>query len=133
MIKIGKSIIKKSLEIGLYKAIVMGVAEGSVVELKGGIKQPTVVVTFELDVDGNKLEKEKVYIASTMVGSELRTLIDNLLPEKNIEEDGIDLSDLLGTKCELEIVIKYSKRGNRYENIGQVNLRDLEDEVEVAV
>ena len=49
--------------------------------------------------------------------------IGNLLPELDEDKGGINLEDLIGKECAIEIVIDYSKRGNRFENIGEVTLR----------
>ena len=123
MIRIGNKIIVTSLEAGIYPGVLINVEEGPEVELRGNMKKDTIKIVFEININGNKLEKSKNYIASDVKDSEIGRLIDNLIPELDEEKGGLNLEDLIGKECDIEITIDYSKRGNRFENIGQVTLR----------
>ena len=123
MIRIGNKIIVKSLEAGIRPGVLIKVEEGPQIELKANMKKDTIRAVFEMNINGNKLERSKDYIATNVKDSEIGRLIDNLLPELDVEKDGVNLEDLIGKECNIEITVDYSKRGNRFENIGQVTLR----------
>lgn len=123
MIRIGNKIIVKSLEAGIYPGVLIKVEEGPEIELKADMKKDTIKAVFEMNINGNKLERSKNYIATNLRDSEIGRLIGNLLPELDVEKDGVNLEDLIGKECDIEITVDYSKRGNRFENIGQVTLR----------
>lgn len=120
MIRIGNRVIKTFLKEGIYKARINGITEAPEVE-KDGVRMPAIDIEYEIEINNSYLKKDKKYIVSSTKGSELRNLIEELIPESNFE-DGVDLESLIGKKCSVKIIHNISKRGNLFENISTVKV-----------
>lgn len=126
MIKIGKKIIKTKLEEGYYQARIKSIKEAQDAVLQNGSRLPAIEIEYELKLNDSYLNKSKRYIATDREGSELRKLLEILLPQINFEEE-VDLEELIGKRCKVEIIENISKKNNRFSNIGTVKAADLDE------
>ena len=114
-----------NLEEGEYPAVVRAIKETQDVTLKGGAVLPAVEIEFELETGNKHLSKKRKYIATDKEGSELRLLIEKLIPEADFEA-GVDLNDLIDKKCRVVIIENISRKGNRFMNIDSVKVADID-------
>lgn len=116
------------LEEGRYKATFELVREGREDEKAkiGSELLETAVLEIKVYHKGETQQKEKKIILTDRKESELSALLKefNYLAD---EDGSIDLMDLVGEKCEVEIVHNTSKKGNIFANIGEITSVKKED------
>ena len=119
-ISLGNKAIVTNIVPGVYPATIKEIKETESVTLKGGGGSfPAISIEFELEIGVQYCSKNRKYIATDKVGSELRDLIEELIPEVDFEA-GVDLNDLIDKKCQVIIIESISRKGNRFSNISSV-------------
>lgn len=124
----GKTLTTNSLlEEGTYLGKILSLREGDKTVV-GSECLNTIVFGVEIYCDEGNQTKEKKMIFTDRKNSELSNLLDEFSYLQN-EEGSIDLTNLIGEECEVEIVHNISKRGNIFANI--VEIRSVEEDLEI--
>lgn len=113
-----------------------GVSFGKIASVEEGDKVmigteslSTVVFDVEVQTDEGKQMKKKKMIVTDRENSELSALLEEF--SYLTDEDGsINLMDLVGEECEVDIIHNTSKKGNIFANINEIRRLEEEDSEE---
>lgn len=128
MIKLGNSILYTDslIDRGWYEGEITDIRDGGEVNINSEIRN-TIDIDFKLDVDGIERIKTKKYVVTDIEGSQLKELIEEfpeIMVEDENDEECIDLNQLIGKECVVEIIHNTSRKGYIFDNIGEVERRD---------